>query len=255
MALNPFNPNEAYRASQERWKRAAERPYAREVYRILQRASKEAEQAVRDGLDPFSGPYLIGGGLEAELAYVLNKRNRMVATQWGQIVARSAKSHMGLERKDFATDFSLWLDRWIAAHIAAKVTRISDTTRDQIRDSIAIGLREELGPRQVARLIQERTRTIGRSRAMTIATTEVNGASNAATVEAANALDITTRRQWIAASDRRTRTSHEIANGQIRADGEAFDVGGAKLMQPGDPSGPPEEIIRCRCGVGLVLVD
>ena len=255
MALNPFNPNEAYRASQERWKRAAERPYAREVYRILRRASKEAEQAVRDGLDPFSGPYLIGGGLEAELAYVLNKRNRMVATQWGQIVARSAKSHMGLERKDFATDFATWLDRWIAAHIAAKVTRISDTTRDQIRDSIAIGLREELGPRQVARLIQERTRTIGRSRAMTIATTEVNGASNAATVEAANALDITTRRRWIAASDGRTRESHAAAHGQVRGEGEAFDVGGAKLMQPGDPSGPPQEIIRCRCGVGLVLVD
>jgi uncharacterized protein with gpF-like domain len=31
--------------------------------------------------------------------------------------------------------------------------------------------------------------------------------------------------------------------------GQPFIVGGARLMQPGDPAGPPGETIQCRCTV------
>jgi hypothetical protein len=34
---------------------------------------------------------------------------------------------------------------------------------------------------------------------------------------------------------------------------EPFTVGGASLMYPGDPAGPAEEVINCRCCVGFIV--
>jgi SPP1 gp7 family putative phage head morphogenesis protein len=55
------------------------------------------------------------------------------------------------------------------------------------------------------------------------------------------------QKQWIATGDSRTRDSHLAAHGQIVDVDKPFIVGGAKLMLPLDPAGPPEETINCRC--------
>lgn len=53
---------------------------------------------------------------------------------------------------------------------------------------------------------------------------------------------------WHASKDDRTRDSHREMDGQEVARGEPFITGnGVPLMFPGDPNGPPEEIINCRC--------
>jgi hypothetical protein len=53
---------------------------------------------------------------------------------------------------------------------------------------------------------------------------------------------------WRATDDDRTRDSHRVMDGQTVAQDEAFITGnGVQLMYPGDPNGPPEEIINCRC--------
>lgn len=51
------------------------------------------------------------------------------------------------------------------------------------------------------------------------------------------------------ASDDRTRESHVLANGQVRPMLAPFDVGGSSLMFPGDPTGPAQEVIQCRCTI------
>jgi uncharacterized protein with gpF-like domain len=43
------------------------------------------------------------------------------------------------------------------------------------------------------------------------------------------------------------RQTHLIADGQVRRIDEPFVVGSARLMYPGDESGPPEEVINCHC--------
>ena len=55
------------------------------------------------------------------------------------------------------------------------------------------------------------------------------------------------QKQWLATGDNRTRLSHLNAHGDIVDVGEPFVVGGAKLMFPLDPAGPPQETINCRC--------
>jgi hypothetical protein len=55
------------------------------------------------------------------------------------------------------------------------------------------------------------------------------------------------RMRWVSRKDERTRLTHRAANGQIRSVLGAFDVGGAELRYPGDPKGPLEETMECRC--------
>lgn len=54
-------------------------------------------------------------------------------------------------------------------------------------------------------------------------------------------------KQWVARHDPRTRESHARADGQVVPVESDFTVGGAKLFVPGDPEGPFEETLNCRC--------
>lgn len=97
-------------------------------------------------------------------------------------------------------------------------------------------------------------------RARVIARTESHGARNtvnAASVRrAASAFGSANafRRRWQAANDERTRETHKDADGQTVALNEPFTVGRASLDFPGDPSGPPEETINCRCTT-ITIID
>ena len=55
------------------------------------------------------------------------------------------------------------------------------------------------------------------------------------------------QKQWLATGDNRTRLSHLQAHGKVVPVGDPFIVGGAELMYPLDPAGPPQETIQCRC--------
>ena len=61
-------------------------------------------------------------------------------------------------------------------------------------------------------------------------------------------------REWIAASDGRTRHEHRVLDGQKRKEGEAFSVGGEKIMYPGDPEAAPHIVYNCRCTLGAEIV-
>ena len=79
-------------------------------------------------------------------------------------------------------------------------------------------------------------------RAETVARTEtasVYGAASQAAVEADYAF-----KRWLSASDADVRDSHAAVNGEVVPVDEVFSNG---LAYPGDPSGPPEEVINCRC--------
>lgn len=91
-------------------------------------------------------------------------------------------------------------------------------------------------------------------RARTIARTESHGARNVAAMatlqrfESAYAVPPgVMRKQWQATEDERTRHTHNEADGQLVPFADPFTVGGFSLAFPGDPAGPPQEVINCRC--------
>jgi hypothetical protein len=118
--------------------------------------------------------------------------------------------------------------------------------RTAIADGLAAG--EEI-PKIAARVRD--AAGVTEPRARVIARTESHGARN--TVNAASVRRVgaafgvpnAIQRRWQAANDERTRETHRDADGQTVALNEPFTVGRASLDFPGDPSGPPEEVINC----------
>jgi hypothetical protein len=53
--------------------------------------------------------------------------------------------------------------------------------------------------------------------------------------------------RWLSMLDGAVRETHAEAHGQIRSVGGTFDIGGYDLHYPGEPVGPPEIWINCRC--------
>lgn len=90
------------------------------------------------------------------------------------------------------------------------------------------------------------------------AATEASRAWNTATLEAARALSGPDRplvKQWRTRGDKRVRDAHDAVDGQLRLLDEPFRVGGVDMMQPGDPTAPPELTVNCRCQLRLSHAD
>jgi hypothetical protein len=100
-----------------------------------------------------------------------------------------------------------------------------------------------------------------RSRAITIARTEAlaayNGGRFASYVGLAKATGGTSgyEKIWLATHDHRTRYTHtRPGGGDLQRVGllEHFTIGGVPMLYPGDPEGPADETINCRCTILLV---
>lgn len=53
--------------------------------------------------------------------------------------------------------------------------------------------------------------------------------------------------RWVTMRDNAVRETHRAANGQVAPKDGTFDIGGFDLHYPGEPVGPPEIWINCRC--------
>lgn len=157
------------------------------------------------------------------------------------------KSYHGLERKDFLEVFRSKIADWVNLHALQRAVTVTGTLREAVRDILEAAASEGWGEAVMARYIQERVGVVSRANAARIARTEMHTAANVGSDEAARSTGLTIVKEWASAEDGRTRLSHAVADGQTVPMDDPFEVGDAKLMFPGDPSGPGKEIINCRC--------
>lgn len=154
-----------------------------------------------------------------------------------------------LEGKDFADIFRSRITEWVMLHSLQRAVTVSETIKGALRRVLAQGQEGGIGEGLLATLIQAEAANLSRSNAARIARTEAHTAANVGSDEAARATGLTMIKEWASAEDGRVRESHANADGDEVGLDEAFNVGGSALMFPGDPSGPPKEIINCRCTV------
>lgn len=136
--------------------------------------------------------------------------------------------------------------------------QVTDTTYDQIKDELIEGVDAGETIEQLAERIQNVFVEASRNRALVIARTETMSAFNEGTYVAAREYGegVIGGHEWLATDDTRTRHTHRKADGQLRSLFEPFDIGGWNMFFPGDGTqAPPEEIIQCRCGHGLISAE
>ena len=157
-------------------------------------------------------------------------------------------------------------DAWVSDYLNAAGNRmrgIPDEVYGLIVAEVERGIREQQGIPEIAQAVDIVLTASGSDRwphrARTVARTETLAAVNGGVFRAAQ-LDAEQRgdpapfKQWLSTEDKRTRPTHREADRQRTLLMEPFVVGGAALMFPGDPRGPAQEVINCRCSLLPVVL-
>jgi hypothetical protein len=136
---------------------------------------------------------------------------------------------------------------FLSSRPAEYATTVAATIGRDLRQVVAVLADQGASVDTIARQLVEELQTISVARSRVIARTEVIGAANRGALESYRASGVVAQQEWLSARDERARASHLAADGQETALGGVFSVGGATLRYPGDPAGPPEETVNCRC--------
>lgn len=127
--------------------------------------------------------------------------------------------------------------------------------KQQITASVTSSILQGRSIKQMVDDLQNRIATMSRVSAIRAARTAVTAAQNAGRMDSYAAADetwgIKSKKKWVATKDLRTRHDHGMADNQVVDYDQPFDVGGYKMMFPGDGSlgAPGHELYNCRCTV------
>lgn len=133
----------------------------------------------------------------------------------------------------------------------SRIVNCNQTIKRRIADQLQQGMIQGDSIMQLSDRVKQEY-NIARSRALTIARTEVVGATNEGEQLAMEDEGVE-KQMWVTAGDEAVRSSHESANGQIVKLNEPFvliaDSGArTEVNYPGDPQcGNAAEIVNCRC--------
>lgn len=141
-------------------------------------------------------------------------------------------------------------DSKISKKLYTKLGEDVDFLKKRIASNLSRGIATGSEWKVIARNIAADS-NVGFNRAMRIARTEghriqVTAADDAQHAAKKAGADVV--KQWDAALDGRTRTTHRKLDGQIRELDEPFEVDGMEVMRPSG-FGRPEEDINCRCAL------
>lgn len=133
---------------------------------------------------------------------------------------------------------------------------VTDTTWDKLKASLAEGIDKGEGEPDLAKRVRDIMGADIKSRAETIARTEVHGMYEQTGVlaiqQASAELGLSYNKEWVSSLDERVRPDHADAHGQTVAIDAEFEVGGARGQAPGD-LGEPELDINCRCTARYIV--
>jgi len=129
-----------------------------------------------------------------------------------------------------------------------RLVGVGDEVWANVREQLVVGSRAGEDVREVAARVRN-VAGVSQARSVVIARTEVHAAHEAGAFLQAKLAGLDGKKEWLATHDARTRPSHAAAGGQRVSFLEPFVVGGAALLFPGDPAGPADEVVNCRCSV------
>ena len=133
------------------------------------------------------------------------------------------------------------------------------SVRNTLVESLVLAIKEQLGDNATVIDIQNaiynvvsKSQSFYKWQALRIARTETTSASGLAAYETAKQSNLVMTKEWISATDNRTRRDHIIENGQIVDLEVPFIMAdGSSLLYPGDTKGRASQVINCRCTISF----
>lgn len=243
--------------SVDRQTRLLEKHWARTFRGLFERQERETIKR----LEGKRGRQMIGqqratGDEIYDLEYWRNQTREEAAVLYQQV------AELGAIRVSDKFDISFDLEsphvqEFIASRANKLAGQVSETTYESIKATIGEGVAQGEDIPTLAERVREVFSSASKERATTIARTEVISAFNGSTSLVASQLpsDVAAGQEWIATMDSRTRGDHADANGQRVPIGQPFSVAGFAMAYPGDPNGGADQIVNCRCTIGLLTAE
>lgn len=128
--------------------------------------------------------------------------------------------------------------------------RLAEAARTSLAEGVSAGETHAQLQQRMRDLFKLSGTQLGEARAERIARTEATAAFNAGVMAAAESMsgeDKPLVKQWMTRRDARVREAHADADGQLQLIADPFQVGGVEMRFPGDPLGPADLTINCRC--------
>lgn len=180
-----------------------------------------------------------------ETIFNKEQEKKLMAKTMLPVIKEVAKEEgqMTAERLGGEFEFNAEVERFVQERSNNLAGQVTDTTFDGIKSEIQAGFEAGESYDGIASRITDRYDQINTGRANTIARTEAHAAAQRGNLSGYKQTGVKTK-IWVAVMDLRTRPSHQLLDGKETMVGQPFPNG---LMYPGDPSGPPSEIVNCRC--------
>lgn len=183
------------------------------------------------------------------VTHLLAQQARHVIPIFGRQTLADIRALEG--KSDDESFFSRLIDRWLSSQGLQRAGGIASTTLADVLGALQDGIDAGDGTGAIAGRIRK-VSALSSWRAQTIAQTETHQASLFAQAETAReaekTYDIKLLKTWLPTVDERTRESHAaMADHPAIPLDEPFIVGGVPMDRPGDPSAPPDLVVRCRC--------
>jgi hypothetical protein len=146
--------------------------------------------------------------------------------------------------------FDIHISNFLETKSIKWAQQVNQTTEKAVREFLVKGYEEGRHFTEIAQEIKDLP-AFSINRAITVARTEILGATNHVDFYYNVNTGIYYAKKWRTSLDESVRKTHQLAEGQVVLINEAFNVGGFQLMYPGDTEhgAPAEEIINCRCGL------
>ena len=215
--------------------------------KLLRKTARKAEQEYLKYNDMY---YFFLEDFSNDFYKILSNHYRSVITATSERLIKQRET----KQED---EIDIIVATYIADVTANKVADISQTTRNQIKQAIKIGIADGLSIPEISKKIRT-NRSFAPYRATMIARTETHSAMNYGNYEISGRLGLSKPvKQWNAALDDRTRDWHRVMNTKEPIDRDEMfivntPVAGGYFMPKsmkytGDMNGGALNVINCRC--------
>lgn len=224
---------------------ALERAIAADLQRAIEEAAQAAAERVRaeqhkEEVAEAVAALLLGGSLYRLL------RGRLLAVALAFVQFTHAE--LGVTSAELDAQASHAAQQWVTQYAASVVNDIAQSTAARVLKTLTTSETDKLAAEETAkRILALLAGDAGEARARGLAGDLAHAVSGYASDEAARYSRLQVLRMWTSMEDIKVRPSHRLADGQIVGLDQPFIVGGYNLRFPGDPLGPPREVINCRC--------